>query len=216
MDLEELRDVQKTERNQDDLQPLRDSFYGDAAEYINELKRERDQVAAEVDDPFSDPKIAELTDKIETSEQIIESIYERRVGKITKRATFAAAGMAAEPDDLAEQEKILFRELINGIEQNRENTQDLLSRADRTNDSVDGPERWTEILEQHGEKLSEEVPTYRKEIHRSLFEELEEIHKRRQAIQDQSNKRFLINIILTIVSLFLAFTSVYLSYIAFF
>ncbi|MFC7174389.1 hypothetical protein ACFQL0_15640 [Haloplanus litoreus] len=97
--MEELRTVQRTERQKDSLQHLRDSFYRDVADYIAERKAERERVAEAADDPFSSPEVSRLTDEIETAEEVVESIYERRIGKIVKRATFAAAGMATEDED---------------------------------------------------------------------------------------------------------------------
>lgn len=119
MNVEELRTVQRTERQKDSLQHLRDSFYRDVAEYISERKAERERVASEVDDPFSSPEVSRLSDEIGTAEEVVESIYERRVGKIVKRATFAAAGMAAEDEGLTSEERDLFEDLVTRIEDNR-------------------------------------------------------------------------------------------------
>jgi DNA replication factor GINS len=119
MNVEELRSVQRTERQKDSLQHLRDSFYRDVADYIAERKAERERVAAEADDPFSSPDVSRLTDEIETAEAVVESVYERRVGKIVKRATFAAAGMATEDEGLTSEERDLFEDLVARIEANR-------------------------------------------------------------------------------------------------
>jgi DNA replication factor GINS len=119
MNVEELRTVQRTERQKDSLQHLRDSFYRDVAEYIAERKAERERIASEVDDPFSSPEVSRLSDEIETAEEVVESIYERRIGKIVKRATFAAAGMAAEDEGLTGEERELFDDLVARIENNR-------------------------------------------------------------------------------------------------
>jgi len=127
MNVEELRSVQRTERQKDSLQHLRDSFYQDVADYIAERKAERKRVAADADDPFSSPEVSRLTDEIETAEEVVESIYERRVGKIVKRATFAAAGMAAEDEGLTSEERDLFDDLVARIEQNRETVLDTLA-----------------------------------------------------------------------------------------
>ncbi|MFC6989508.1 hypothetical protein ACFQJD_13815 [Haloplanus sp. GCM10025708] len=127
MNLEELRSVQRTERQKDSLQHLRDSFYRDAADYVAELKAERDRVAAEVDDPFSSPEVGRITDEIETAEEVVESLYERRVGKVVKRATFAAADMAAEEEGLTSEERELFDDLVARIKENRESVLDTLA-----------------------------------------------------------------------------------------
>jgi len=127
MNVEELRSVQRTERQKDSLQHLRDSFYRDVADYVADRKAERKRVAAEADDPFSSPEVSRLTDEIETAEEVVESIYERRVGKIVKRATFAAAGMAAEDEGLTAEERDLFDDLVDRIERNRETVLDTLA-----------------------------------------------------------------------------------------
>ncbi|MFB6256504.1 MAG: hypothetical protein ABEH58_07245 [Haloplanus sp.] len=137
MNVEELRSVQRTERQKDSLQHLRDSFYRDVAEYIAERKAERKQVAAEADDPFSSPEVSRLTDEIETAEEVVESIYERRVGKIVKRATFAAAGMAAKDEGLTSEEQDLFDDLVARIERNRETVLETL--AGDVDDAVESP-----------------------------------------------------------------------------
>ncbi|MFP4188296.1 MAG: hypothetical protein ACLFR5_02680, partial [Halobacteriales archaeon] len=50
MDLEDLRAAQADERRSEKLQELSDSFYEDAADYIESLREERDAY----DDPYSD------------------------------------------------------------------------------------------------------------------------------------------------------------------
>ncbi|MFB6107952.1 MAG: hypothetical protein ABEJ82_03805 [Haloplanus sp.] len=127
MNLEELRTVQRTERQKDSLQHLRESFYRDVADYVADLKAERDRAAAAADDPFSAPEVSRLTDEIETAEEVVESIYERRIGKVVKRATFAAAGMAAEEEGLTREERDLFEDLVARIETNRESVLETLS-----------------------------------------------------------------------------------------
>jgi DNA replication factor GINS len=127
MNVDELRTVQRTERQKDSLQHLRDSFYRDVADYIAARKQEREDVAAAADDPFSSPEVSRLTDEIETAEEVVESIYERRVGKIVKRATFAAAGMAAEDEGLTTEERELFDDLVDRIETNRAAVLDTLA-----------------------------------------------------------------------------------------
>ncbi|MFB6122231.1 MAG: hypothetical protein ABEJ78_02070 [Haloferacaceae archaeon] len=127
MNLDELRSVQRTERQKDSLQHLRDSFYRDVADYVAELKAERERAAAEADDPFSSPEVGRLTDEIETAEEVVESLYERRVGKVVKRATFAAADMAAEEEGLTSEERELFDDLVARIKENRESVLDTLA-----------------------------------------------------------------------------------------
>ncbi|MFA1611529.1 DNA replication complex subunit Gins51 [Halobellus rubicundus] len=127
MDLDELRSVQRTERQKDSLQHLRDSFYEDVADYIADRKAERKRLAQDADDPFSDPDVGRLTDEIETAEDVVEAIYERRVGKVVKLASFAAADMNADTGGLTAEERNLFEDLVARIKGNRETVLDVLA-----------------------------------------------------------------------------------------
>lgn len=127
MNLDELRTVQSKERRKDSLQHLRDSFYGDVAGYIADLKAERTAAAEQADDPFSSPEVSRLTDEIETAEEVIEAVYERRVGKVVKLASFAAADMPVDDDGMTAEEKALFEDLVTRIEENKENVLAILA-----------------------------------------------------------------------------------------
>ncbi|QIB74933.1 DNA replication complex GINS family protein [Halogeometricum borinquense] len=127
MNLDELRSVRRTERQKDSLQHLRDSFYEDVADYIAQQKAERKRAADRADDPFSDPEVGRLTDEIETAEDVVEAIYERRVGKVVKLASFAAADMSADTNGLTAEERDLFDDLVSRIKQNRETVLDVLA-----------------------------------------------------------------------------------------
>ncbi|MDS0294646.1 hypothetical protein [Halogeometricum luteum] len=127
MDLDELRSVRRTERQKDSLQHLRDSFYEDVADYIAQQKAERKRAADRADDPFSDPEVGRLTDEIETAEDVVEAVYERRVGKVVKLASFAAADMSADTNGLTAEERNLFDGLVDRIKRNRETVLDVLA-----------------------------------------------------------------------------------------
>lgn len=139
MNLDELRTVQSKERRKDSLQHLRDSFYGDVADYIADLKAERKDAAAQADDPFSSPEVSRLTDEIETAEEVVEAVYERRVGKVVKLASFAAADMPVDEDGMTGEEKALFEDLVSRIEHNKSNVLDLLA-GERRPEAADGSE----------------------------------------------------------------------------
>jgi len=127
MNLDELRSVRRTERQKDSLQHLRDSFYEDAARYVEQLKAQREQAAEEADDPFSAPEVGQLTDEIETAEEVVEAIYERRVGKVVKQASFAAADMPTDEEGLTREERRLFGDLVDRIKGNRQTVLDMLA-----------------------------------------------------------------------------------------
>ncbi|TYT62254.1 hypothetical protein [Natrialba swarupiae] len=126
MNLDELRSVQSKERQKDSLQNLRPSFYQEVGEYIADLEDERDRVAEQVDDPFSSPEVGRLTDEIETAKDVVEAIYERRMGKLVKQASLAAAGMAANDEGLTAEEADLFDDLVDRIESNKTRVLDVL------------------------------------------------------------------------------------------
>jgi DNA replication factor GINS len=134
MNLDELRTVRRKERQKDSLQHLRDSFYADVARYIDQLKDERKRAFETADEPFSDPEVQRLTDEIESAEEIVESIYERRVGKTVKLASFAAADMPAETEGLTEEELDLFDDLVARIQTNRRTVLDTLAGAHEADD----------------------------------------------------------------------------------
>lgn len=127
MNLDELRSVQSKERSKDSLQHLRESFYADVATYVQDLRDERDAIAAEVDNPFDSDEISRLSDEIATAEEVVEALYERRVGKIVKRASIAAAGMAVDEDGLTSEEQQLYDDLVSRIRSNKERVLDVLA-----------------------------------------------------------------------------------------
>lgn len=126
MNIREIRDTHQKERQKDSLQHLDDTFYEDVGEYIEELHAERKEAAANSDDPFGSHDVQELTDTIETVEQAVESLYERRMGKIVKKASFAAAGMQDDIDAATNEERELFESLVGDLEDNRENVLSVL------------------------------------------------------------------------------------------
>jgi len=137
MDLDELRSVRRTERQKDSLQHLRDSFYEDVAAYIEARKAERRRAAEAADDPFGDPEVGRLTDEISTAEDVVEAIYERRVGKVVKLASFAAADMSADKSGLTAEERALFDDLVDRIKGNRRTVLDTLAGEDGDGSDAD-------------------------------------------------------------------------------
>ncbi|GAB3027121.1 hypothetical protein [Natronobiforma cellulositropha] len=127
MNLDELRTVQSKERQKDSLQHLRPSFYQEVADYISELKAERERVAAAADDPFSSPEVGRLTDEIETAKDVVEAIYERRMGKLVKQASLTAAGMSGNDEGLTAEEADLFDDLVERIRTNKGRVLDVLA-----------------------------------------------------------------------------------------
>lgn len=133
MNLQELRSVQTGERATDTLQHLRETFYEDVGEYIEGLREERADAAARAEDPFDSPAVRRLTDEIKTAEEVVEAVYERRVGKIVKRASIEAAGMPTDEDEgLTREEAALFEDLVERIEENKGEVLDVLAGEETT------------------------------------------------------------------------------------
>ncbi|MFC4246331.1 hypothetical protein ACFOZ7_04900 [Natribaculum luteum] len=144
MNLDELRTVQSKERQKDSLQNLRPSFYQEVGEYIADLEDERNRAAERADDPFASPEVGRLTDEIEAARDVVEAIYERRMGKLVKQASLAAAGMPADDDGLTAEEQDLFSDLVDRIQTNKGRVLDVLEgerpdESDAADDSTDDP-----------------------------------------------------------------------------
>ena len=130
MNLDELRSVQNRERQKDDLQDLRDSFYEEVGEYIAELKAERERAADEAADPFASDEVRRLSDELETAKDVATSIYERRIGKVINHASLAAADYAVDTDGLTEEETALFESVVSDIQQNKEDVLSVIEGSD--------------------------------------------------------------------------------------
>ncbi|WP_227134454.1 DNA replication complex subunit Gins51 [Halorubellus salinus] len=129
MNIDELRSAQSKERQKSDLQQLRESFYGDVAAYVEELEAERERAAERAEDPFGSPEVQQLTNDIETAKDTAEAIYERRLGKIVKKASLVSAEMA-NPNDvngLTAEEQALFSDLVERIEENKTHMLDVIA-----------------------------------------------------------------------------------------
>ncbi|MFT4921409.1 MAG: DNA replication factor GINS [Haloarculaceae archaeon] len=127
MDLDELQSVRDRERQTDKLQQLRETFYADAGEFIQQLRDQRERAAERADDPFDAPEVSRLSDEIDTAEQTVEAIYEKRVGKIVKAASFAAADLPANSEGMTAEEQDLFETLVENIKANREHVLAVLA-----------------------------------------------------------------------------------------
>lgn len=159
MNLDELQSVQSRERQIDSLQQLQDTFYEDAGRFLRQLREEREHVAAEAADPFDSADVQRLTHEINTAEQTVEAIYERRIGKLVKQASLEAAGMAADVEGLTREERSAFDSLVSTIEANRTRVLDeVLANApsERGSDATDDTPSVTEPAAENEHPPSEE------------------------------------------------------------
>jgi len=169
MKLDELQSVQSRERQTDQLQQLRATFYEEAGQFIGQLRDERDRAAERADDPFDAPEVNRLTDDIKTAEQTVEAIYERRVGKIVKMASLAAADMPTEENGLTQEERQLFETMVTAIQENRGHVLDVVAgdshsgsvgdAPSSTGVTADSPETDTEPITTPSAEDSEPVET---------------------------------------------------------
>ena len=127
MNLDELRSAQAKERRKDSLQHLRDSFYDDVGAYVADLRAARDRRAERVENPFADDDVRRLSDEVETAEEVAEALYERRVGKVVKLASFAAADMSVDEEGMTTEERELFDDLVERITANKSEVLDVLA-----------------------------------------------------------------------------------------
>ncbi|WP_302080178.1 hypothetical protein [Salinibaculum rarum] len=160
MDLDELQSVRDRERQTDKLQQLRPTFYADAGRFIQQLREQRSRAAERADDPFDAPEVSRLSDEIDTAEQTVEAIYEKRVGKIVKAASFAAADLPAESDGMTEEETKLFETLVDDIKTNRQHVLDVLAgEDDESADTTDAAEPAEPAEESEPSTASESADT---------------------------------------------------------
>ena len=130
MDLEDLRAAQADERRSEKLQELPDSFYEDAAGYIESLREERDAC----EDPYSD-EAQRLNDELSSARQVAEAIYERRVGKVVKMASLSANGHTATEDHMTLEEREMYESIVNEIRAGQERVEGLLEGALKEGDT---------------------------------------------------------------------------------
>ena len=157
MKLDELQSVQSRERQTDQLQQLRATFYEEAGQFVAQLREERDRAAERADDPFDAPEVNRLTDDIKTAEQTVEAVYERRVGKIVKMASLAAADMPTEDDGLTQEERQLFETMVEAIEGNRAHVLDVIAGEAPTGAVDDGGDDATDASPPESESVQPEA-----------------------------------------------------------
>ena len=147
MNLDELRSAQAKERRKDSLQHLRDAFYDDVAAYVADLRAARDRRAEQVENPFADDDIRRLSDELETTEEVAKALYERRVGKVVKLASFAAADMSVDTDGMTSEERALFDDLVSRIRSNKSTVLATLAGDAPADSTVESDASTTDAVE---------------------------------------------------------------------
>lgn len=167
MNLDELRSAQTRERQKDELQHLQDDFYQRVGDYIADLKEQRERAAERADSPFDSSEVQQLTDEINTAEEVAESIYERRMGKVLESASLSASGYSTDTDGLTTEEQALFEDLVDRITDNKQAVLDVLagteddnsSEPERTEDTADTAVDSAPIMESNESPPSTEATT---------------------------------------------------------
>ena len=129
--MDDLRQTQADERRSEKLQELSDTFYEDAAGYIESLREERDAR----DDPYSD-EARRLNDELDSARQVTEAIYERRVGKVVKMASLAANGHPTSEDRMTREEREMFESIVSEIRASQERIEETLEDALKNGETV--------------------------------------------------------------------------------
>lgn len=148
MNLEDLREIQIEERTRSDLQPLLDSFYADVSKYLQDLRVERESILEGNIDAVDAKTVRRIEDEIKTVGEVVEAIYDRRVGKILKGASLTAAGLGERDGSLAGVEVELFRSLVELLQKNRK---EILERT--SSEEGDDSQREME-MDQINEEIS--------------------------------------------------------------
>jgi DNA replication factor GINS len=152
MDLEDLRAAQADERRSEKLQELPDSFYEDAADYIEALRERRDAC----DDPYSD-EAQRLNDELGSARQVAEAVYERRVGKVVKMASLAANGHTATEDRMTREEREMYESIVDEIRAGQERVEGLLEGALRDDGANAGNDTPTDTTTEPSESGATEA-----------------------------------------------------------
>lgn len=116
LDIKKLQSIHSKERRQKPLVDLHDSFYSEVGTLLKNKREKRDEIAKEVDDPFSSSKVRKLTDEIDTIEETVEALFERRVGKIVMRVSSGSIDMSVESGSLTTREEELYNEITAYLE----------------------------------------------------------------------------------------------------
>ena len=112
MNLEDLANKLVLERESDRLQPMDDTFYGQAALYVKKLDQARKEAA--------DYKEAGMIDdEIKNARILIEGVFDRRMSKIIQYAAIYAAGTRLSVEGLTAAEKSVFDGLVAALERGR-------------------------------------------------------------------------------------------------
>ncbi len=121
MELEDLRGVQQEERNSDALADVPDSFYREFGGYISDLREKYNEFE---DKLGTDAK--KIEDELTSAREVIDSIQDRRIGKIVNLASLKANGVSVDESKMTVEEKKMFDDIVRDIEKSRRDIDDVI------------------------------------------------------------------------------------------
>ncbi|MEM2925204.1 MAG: hypothetical protein QXJ68_05900 [Methanocellales archaeon] len=111
MNLDDLRILQSNERSSPQLQEVEKDLYKKIAEYIKTLEQK-------IQDS-EDPETQKIKDERDSAKRVVESIFDKRLGKIIRLASLKASGLGKSPKNLTPEEQIIFDSLVETLEKGR-------------------------------------------------------------------------------------------------
>ncbi len=113
MSLEELNTLYTKERESvDKLQEIGDSFYDDAAEYIQRLDDEMKNAS-------NYKEVEMLMDELKTARIVLEGLFDIRRRKITEYASVNVSGARMDIKGLTAREKPMYETIVSALERGR-------------------------------------------------------------------------------------------------
>jgi len=109
---EKLRNIDEMERRSAALTKIDADFYSQALRYIEEIERRLEKES-------SPQKAIILSDELRNTRRLLQSIFERREKKIISYALLSAKTGKEVPQNLTNEEKIFYNEVLNVIKENR-------------------------------------------------------------------------------------------------
>ncbi|MEM2715478.1 MAG: hypothetical protein QW762_02070, partial [Candidatus Thermoplasmatota archaeon] len=107
---EKLRNIDEMERNSSSLTKIDTDFYSQAISYIEEIES---RIEKEKESPSH--KLMILSDELRNTKRLLQSIFERREKKIVSFALHSARTGKEMPENMTNEEKIFYEELLNVI-----------------------------------------------------------------------------------------------------
>ncbi len=145
-----LRKIQQMEKSSPKLSDIRQNFYKEIYEYIQNLEKRKDSEESE-------QKKKILDEEIENTRKIVNDIYEKREKKIILSAISKARGATPNISNMLDSEKDLYNSIFDTIKNSKNKI--LSNKKDEDNDTK---KKQDEIEENEKEKeLTEDISVIR-------------------------------------------------------